>query len=231
MDFIINYNNNDKIDELKDKFNNNNNIVSIPDIFNNEFVELLFKYSLTEKNWVLACGIDKVRYENKIAPMNQQKNDLLGVEVNKAFSQNRFSYIFHRTMNNKTPSLIEQNIRGALESPNFLELLNNITGMNLTKLSTLFMSKYRSGHFLSPHSDKGNGKIAFVISLSKDWKPQYGGLLHFLNEDRTQIIETLCPVFNNMVIFKVDDIEKPHFVSHVAPNVIFNRISISGWFE
>ena len=110
-------------------------------------------------------------------------------------------------MNNKTPSLIEQNIRSALESPNFLALLNNITGMNLTKLSTLFMSKYRSGHFLSPHSDKGNGRLAFVISLSKDWMPQYGGLLHFLSQDRTQIINTVCPIFNNMVIFKVDDIE------------------------
>jgi 3-hydroxymyristoyl/3-hydroxydecanoyl-(acyl carrier protein) dehydratase len=114
MDFIINYNN-DKIDELKEKFDNNNNIISIPDIFANEFAELVFKYSLTEKNWVLACGIDKVRYENKIIPMNQQKNDLLGIEVNKAFSQNRFSYIFHRTMNNKKPSLIEQKIRRALE--------------------------------------------------------------------------------------------------------------------
>jgi hypothetical protein len=230
MDFIINYNN-DKIDELKEKFDNNNNIVSIPNVFANEFAELVFKYSLTEKNWVLACGIDKVRYENKIIPMNQQKNDLLGIEVNKAFSQNRFSYIFHRTMNNKNPSLIEQNIRSALESPNFLALLNNITGMNLTKLSTLFMSKYRSGHFLSPHSDKGNGRLAFVISLSKDWMPQYGGLLHFLSQDRTQIIDSICPIFNNMLIFKVDDIEKPHYVSHVAPNVVFNRISISGWFE
>ena len=126
MDFIINYNN-DKIDELKEKFdNNNNNIVSIADIFVNKFAELVFKYSLTEKNWILACGIDKVRYENSIIPMNQQKNDLLGAEVNKAFSQNRFSYIFHRTMNNKNPSLIEQNIRAALDSPNFLTLLNNI---------------------------------------------------------------------------------------------------------
>ena len=230
MDFIINYNN-DKIDELKEKFDNNNNIVLIPNIFANEFAELVFKYSLTEKNWVLACGIDKVRYENKIIPMNQQKNDLLGIEVNKAFSQNRFSYIFHRTMNNKTPSLIEQNIRSALESPNFLALLNNITGMNLTKLSTLFMSKYRSGHFLSPHSDKGNGRLAFVISLSKDWMPQYGGLLHFLSQDRTQIVDTVCPIFNNMLIFKVDDVEKPHYVGHIAPNVVFNRISISGWFE
>jgi Rps23 Pro-64 3,4-dihydroxylase Tpa1-like proline 4-hydroxylase len=227
MDFIINYN---RKNELKNKYDNNN-ILLIPDIFVNDFAELLFKYSLTEKNWVLACGIDKVRYENNIVATNKQKNDLLGIEVNKAYSQNHFSYIFHRTMNNKNPSLIEQNIRSALESYNFLTLLNNITGMNLTKLSTMFMSKYKPGHFLSPHSDKGNGRLAFVISLSKDWKPQYGGLLHFLNGDRTQVIDTVCPIFNNMVIFKVDDIEKPHYVSHVSPNVMFNRISISGWFE
>ena len=45
------------------------------------------------------------------------------------------------------------------------------------------MSRYKGGHFLSPHSDKGNGKIAFVISLTKKWKPEYGGILHFMNDD------------------------------------------------
>jgi Rps23 Pro-64 3,4-dihydroxylase Tpa1-like proline 4-hydroxylase len=218
------------IEKLKEEFNNKKKII-INKILVPEFAEILLKYSLLDKNWVLAAGIDKVRYENKIDFANQKKNDILGLEVNKAYSQNRFSYIFHRTMNNKNPSLVEQNIRNILESNNFINFLNSVTDMNLTKLTTMFMSKYRTGHFLSPHSDKGNGRLAFVISLSKDWKPQYGGLLHFLSQDRETIIDTYCPIFNNMIIFGVDELDQPHFVSHVAPNLLFNRISIGGWYE
>jgi Rps23 Pro-64 3,4-dihydroxylase Tpa1-like proline 4-hydroxylase len=218
------------IEHLKEEFNNKKKII-IKKILVPEFAEILLKYSLLDKNWVLAAGIDKVRYENKIDFANQKKNDMIGLEVNKAYSQNRFSYIFHRTMNNKNPSLIEQNLRHLLESKDFINFLNSVTNMNLTKLTTMFMSRYRSGHFLSPHSDKGNGRLAFVISLSKDWKPQYGGLLHFLSKDRETIIDTYCSIFNNMIIFGVDELDQPHFVSHVSLNVLFNRISIGGWYE
>jgi Rps23 Pro-64 3,4-dihydroxylase Tpa1-like proline 4-hydroxylase len=218
------------IEKLKEEFNNKKKVI-IKKILLPEFAEILLKYSLLDKNWVLASGIDKIRYENRIDFANQKKNDMIGLEVNKAYSQNRFSYIFHRTMNNKNPSLIEQNLRHLLESKDFINFLNSVTNMNLTKLTTMFMSKYRSGHFLSPHSDKGNGRLAFVISLSKDWKPQYGGLLHFLSQDRETIIDTYCPIFNNMIIFGVDELDQPHFVSHVSPHVLFNRISIGGWYE
>jgi SM-20-related protein len=229
--FIFTNFNNQYIDQFKTDFQSNFK-VTIPTIFTPTFAELVVKYASMEKNWVLAAGIDKVRYENPINTVNQKKNDAIGVEVNKGFSQNRFSYIFHRTMNNKNPSILEKDIRKALSSAEFLNFLSEITGLNLTKLTTMFMSKYRSGHFLSPHSDTGNGRIAFVISLSKDWLPQYGGLLNFLSDDRNQVIETYCPMFNHMVIFQVDENHKhPHYVSHVAPNVSHNRISIVGWFE
>jgi Rps23 Pro-64 3,4-dihydroxylase Tpa1-like proline 4-hydroxylase len=218
------------IETLKEEFNNKKKVI-INKILIPEFAEILLKYSLLDKNWVLAAGIDKVRYENKIDFQNQKKNDMIGLEVNKAYSQNRFSYIFHRTMNNRNPSYVEQNLRHLLESKDFINFLNSVTDMNLTKLTTMFMSRYRSGHFLSPHSDKGNGRLAFVISLSKDWKPQYGGLLHFLSQDRETIIDTYCSIFNNMIIFGVDELDQPHFVSHVSPNVLFNRISIGGWYE
>jgi len=217
--------------ELTSEFEYKHKVI-IPNIFSSSFAELIARYAQFEKNWVLASGIDKSRFDNAINPGNQKRNDQIGADVNKAFSQDRFSYIFHRAMNNRNPSMIENDIRQALGSSAFINYLNEITGLNLTKLTTLFMSRYRSGHFLSPHSDTGNGKIAFVISLSKNWLPQYGGLLHFLSDDRTEIVETYCPKFNHMVIFQVDENNKhPHFVSHVAPNVQHNRISIVGWFD
>ena len=135
-------------------------------------------------------------------------------------------------MNNQNISYFEFILRKTLNSHAFIDILNNITGLNLTQLTTLFLSKYKSGNFLSPHSDQGNGRLAFVINLSKFWKPQYGGNLHFLNDDRTEIIETFVPGFNNMLIFYVPEENGiPHYVSHIAPNVKFSRYAITGWFN
>jgi Rps23 Pro-64 3,4-dihydroxylase Tpa1-like proline 4-hydroxylase len=129
-------------------------------------------------------------------------------------------------------SFFEYSLRQLLSSQLFINLLNEITGLELTKMNTLFASKYSTGNFLSPHSDKGNGKLAFVINMTKNWKPQYGGNLHFLSEDRKDIIETWVPDFNNLVIFLVPpETGIPHFVSHVSPSVKFNRYALTGWFE
>jgi hypothetical protein len=135
-------------------------------------------------------------------------------------------------MNSKNMSYLEFLLRQTMNSPEFLNFLNEITGLKLTSLNTLFLSKYKSGSFLSPHSDKGNGKLAFVLNITPQWKPQYGGILHFMNDERTEIIKSFVPEFNSFVIFNVPELHGiPHFVSHVAPNVRFNRYAITGWFS
>jgi Rps23 Pro-64 3,4-dihydroxylase Tpa1-like proline 4-hydroxylase len=135
-------------------------------------------------------------------------------------------------MNGTNMSFHEFSLRQILSSQNFINQLNEITGLELKKLTTLFASKYKSGNFLSTHSDKGNGRLAFVINLTKYWKPQYGGNLHFMNNDRTEIIDTFVPGFNNLIIFYIPpDIGIPHYVSHVINGVKYNRYAISGWFE
>ena len=93
------------------------------------------------------------------------------------------------------------------------------------------LSKYKSGNFLAPHSDINNGKIAFVFNFSVNWKPQYGGVLHFLSEDRTNIIDSYVPMFNSMMIFEIPKDGIPHFVSHIAPNVKRNRYALTGWYS
>jgi Rps23 Pro-64 3,4-dihydroxylase Tpa1-like proline 4-hydroxylase len=129
-------------------------------------------------------------------------------------------------------SFLEYSLRKMLDSKEFINILNEITGLDLKNLTTMFLSKYKSGNFLSPHSDKGNGKLAFVINLTKFWKPQYGGALHFMNNDRTEIIDTIVPSFNTFFIFNVpSDTGIPHFVSHIAPNVKYSRYAITGWFS
>lgn len=228
MDHVINKI--DNIENLRVIFENNQKL-KINNFLNEEFAETAFKYAFLEKNWILSTGINTNKYEKKDSLEFQKINNLQIKNVNTAFGKDHFSYIFYRNMNGINMTYTEFTLRQILGSSEFIKKLNEITGLTLTKLNTLFMSKYKSGNFLSPHSDNGNGRLAFVINLTKFWKPQYGGSLHFMNKERTEIIETFVPEFNNFIIFHVPDgVGIPHFVGHVAPNVKFSRYAVSGWF-
>ena len=219
------------IEDLKNTFQKKN-VLKINNFLKEEFSEALFKHAYLEKNWIISSGIDKNKYEKKDTLQFQKANSLQIKNVNSAFGNDHFSYIFYRSMNAVNMSYLEFTLRQFLNSSEFINTLNEITGLQLIKLTTLFLSKYKTGNFLSPHSDKGNGRLAFVINLTKFWKPQYGGLLHFMNNERTEIIDTFVPLFNTFLIFYVPEtIGIPHFVSHIAPNVKFSRYSITGWFD
>ena len=217
--------------ELYQSIFNQKKIIQIQSILTKYFAEDLFKAAIFEKKWTLASGFGKMKFEKPLEPKYENANHLQIKNINLHFKEDEFTYMFHRSMNNKNFNKMEMLIRNQLNSPEFLDLIYQITNIRVAKLSTLFLSKYKSSHFLGPHSDKGNGKLAFVINLSKFWKPQYGGILHFLNEERTEIIDSYVPGFNNLILFEVpDDKELPHFVSHVNPYVKFNRFTITGWF-
>ena len=205
--------------------------VQIPMILKEEVAEQLFKYCVLEKNWTLSTGFDQMKFQKKVGKPFEKANAQQIKKVQDKFKNDHFSYIFHRSMNNDTPSYIEFSIRKMMSSPAFIESIQQITGLEVTELSTLFLSKYRGGHFLSPHSDKGNGKLAFVLHLTKGWKPQYGGLLHFMNTKKTEVVRTFCPQFNQLTIFEVPEKGIPHYVSHVVPYIKQDRFAITGWYK
>ena len=230
MNNILNNLELENIDELKLIFDKNKKL-KIKNFLRIEIAEAIYKQANLNKNWVLSSGINKNKYEKVDNSLNQKANLLQVKNVNSSFGNDQFSYIFYRGMNASNMSYLEFTLRQNLSSPQFIETLNKITGLKLTTLTTLFLSKYTAGSFLSPHSDNGNGTLAFVLNLTKFWKPQYGGILHFTNEDRNEIIESYIPGFNNFMIFYVPENKGiPHFVSHVSPNVKFPRFAVSGWF-
>ena len=205
--------------------------VLIQDILVEKIAELLYKQAISEKNWVLATGFDSTKFEKKVNKQFEKANSIQIKKVQDKFKNDHFSYIFHRSMNNFKPSFLEYILRKHMSSEEFIHYINQITNLNLKKLNTLFLSKYKGGNFLSPHSDKGNGKLAFVLNLTKNWKPQYGGILHFMNNEKTKIIESYLPLFNNLMLFEVPNEGIPHFVSHVVPYIKLERYSITGWYE
>ena len=117
-------------------------------------------------------------------------------------------------------------------SNGFIAWLNRATGGRFTRVTNIFFSKYKSGCFLSPHCDKNNGRIAFVLNLTHNWQPEWGGILHVMNKERTKIIDSFVPTFNSLVLMDLPNKEGlPHYVSHILSNVDRSRFAITGWLE
>lgn len=87
---------------------------------------------------------------------------------------------------------------------------------------------YSRGNFLTTHDDhvdREDRRMAYVINLTRHWRPDWGGLLHFSAEDGT-VLDTFFPHFNSLSLFKVP---QRHFVSYVAPFAMAERQAITGW--
>ncbi|WP_300541042.1 2OG-Fe(II) oxygenase family protein [Maricaulis sp.] len=92
------------------------------------------------------------------------------------------------------------------------------------------LTRYRAGHFLTEHDDsvdKGNRIAAYVLSLSSDWKAEWGGQLQFL-DTAGAVTHSFVPRCNTLSVFRVP---QPHLVTQVASYARGGRISITGWFR
>lgn len=221
------------INDIRDEYSIKKRI-SIKDIFDSSFAILFYKtiIKIPSSAWNIVCGVENTKYEKPLTKKNKKSNEDNARKARKTFGEDSFSYVFYRTMcDEKIRFLPEKTMRNLLMSPYFMDLIYKITNIKVTQLNQVFLSKYKSGNFLAPHSDINNGKIAFVFNFSVNWKPQYGGILHFLSEDRTNIIDSYVPMFNSMMIFEIPKDGIPHFVSHIAPNVKRSRYALTGWYS
>ena len=209
-------------------------IVVIPNYLQEEVAKKIYHYIHNQKpksNWTSTVCVDNVKCDKPYTDNNKKqiKNNIK--KANAAFSNNKFSFSFQRSINtNKQPSM-EGFTTYIFKQQSVIDNINLITNMNVETAHDVFISKYRFGDFLSPHCDKNNGRVAFVLNLTKDWRPPYGGILHIMNQDRTEIIKSISPTFNNLVLFYIPPEHGiPHFVSHINVEGIY-RYGITGWFS
>jgi Rps23 Pro-64 3,4-dihydroxylase Tpa1-like proline 4-hydroxylase len=225
--------NNYDINKLHQNFQENGKIV-IENFLNENFAEKAYNViiNLPLHTWFNCCGSNNIKIEKRIIPINKKKQELSIMLAKNSFNKDNFSYNFHRNMGLRKNeiTIVEKIFRDIFSNSFFLNLINNITNLNISTNNQLFLSKYKYGHFLSPHSDINNGKIAYVLGMTKNWKPQYGGVLHFMDEKRENIIDSYVPKFNTLILFKVPENGIPHFVSHVNIQNK-NRYTITGWLN
>ncbi|MFX1677847.1 2OG-Fe(II) oxygenase family protein [Mitsuaria sp. CC2] len=87
---------------------------------------------------------------------------------------------------------------------------------------------YSRGNFLTTHDDhvdREDRRIAYVINLTRRWRPDWGGMLHFTGDDGS-VLDTFYPHFNSLSLFTVP---QRHFVSYVPPFAMGERTAITGW--
>lgn len=117
-----------------------------------------------------------------------------------------------------------------LRSDPMLEFLRHVTGAREIVTVDAQATRYRAGHFLTVHDDRDEQKgrvIAYVLSMTPNWRADWGGVLQFLDDDG-HVAEGYVPAFNALNLFRVP---ARHAVSLVAPFAGGPRLSITGWLR
>ena len=117
-----------------------------------------------------------------------------------------------------------------MNAPTTLDALSMVAPDMDVTFADAQATRYTCGDFLTCHDDAVAGKgrrMAYVLGLTPDWSPEWGGLLLFHGPDGS-VVETFAPRFNALSLFTVP---QPHSVSFIAPYAGTARLSVTGWLR
>ncbi len=211
--------------------------VLLPDILESNCAEQLMQYLTGMPEWNLVFRSQQKHYDlsasgfAQLSPKdrNEIKNSVY------ASAQQQFGYLYK---NYPIFDLVQsggcveplQRFYEFLNSSAFLDCMRQITGKPDIDYADAQATRYDPGHFLSSHDDAVAGKqrlAAFVLNLSPDWHPDWGGNLMFY-DDNTQVMDVYVPDMNTLSLFGVGT---QHAVSVVSPIASRPRLAITGWLR
>jgi len=232
----------ERLDGLADTLASQGRIV-IPQIFQPDVAGRLFDELRERLPWRLAFRDTRVTGEHQQQLMTQEEFAALGPGKAQALraqvirqARDHFQYLYHHfdlaggRRNDEPPGLFLYKLLDYLESPAFMEVIRTLTGTPELNDTYAHATLYSPGNFLKIHEDVTDGddrRYAFVFGFTRDWVPDMGGLLHFL-DDAGQVTETVVPGFNSLTVFAVPT---SHLVSAVAPWADQPRLAVTGWFK
>lgn len=150
------------------------------------------------------------------------------MEMVRRQSRQGFSFLYLRRNVVPGDSPIARTWGSLIGSEKFIQGMRELTGDTSLVRADAHACLYRPGHFLRTHDDLYPGKkrrFAYVMNLTRDWSADWGGLLHFV-DDQGRPDAVLAPHFNSLNLFRVP---RQHFVSQVASYARRSRLSITGW--
>ena len=115
-------------------------------------------------------------------------------------------------------------------APGTIAFMRQMTGVGGIAFADAHTSRYHPGHFLTLHDDRVdamNRRAAYVLNLTPEWRPDWGGLLLFYDE-QGNVVRGFTPGFNILNVFVVP---QAHAVSYVTPLAAAPRYAITGWLR
>jgi len=208
-------------------------IVNIPNFVSEEILKNVKEPLESYKWW--AYSIKNSNNKNAVSTFSNLNNPAITenfTTCKKNLENKLFSYRFKKsvyTEHYKDCACVVCSVSKTIKSFPFTDLLSKIVGCKSLIPQEIFFSNYSENDFLSLHHDKNKGDIAVTISFTYDWHPTYGGILHFV-DDNKNIFKSIVPKAGDLNIFILEHNKGlDHFVSNVTVNK--NRFMVSSWYK
>lgn len=209
--------------------------VQVPGFLQPGAAETLERCLAIEVPWQLA---ERSEGASRTSPRGAYPSDadyqqLLQRAYARAVSEYQFAYdsymLVRAAQEHWDPGLLVHGVLGFLNTPEFIAFARYLTGDATITHANAQCTRYRPGQFLLPHEDvdvQEGRRYAYVINLTRVWKPDWGGQLQFLDAS-DGVVQTLMPRWNSLSLFRVP---QRHQVTLVAPWAAAPRHAITGWW-
>ncbi len=222
-----------------------NGRLQIRDILTHETAEEIRTILTRGTNWGLALqaegsawsGPQQVLSATMRTRAGQQHAQELAQATHEAAAKGEYAFRYAQyslvqgVQENWDPDGPHQYLLEYLNTPDFLQLIRDVTGDQSLVKADAQATLYAQQHFLSHHTDSHvaeGWRVAYVMNFTVDeWKPDWGGYLNFFDEDG-DIVQGFKPRFNALNLFRVP---QAHGVSFVPPFAPIGRFAITGWFR
>jgi len=220
------------LDQLSADFSRNRRLL-IRDFFKPDVAEALAR-AVEAIDWNLcyrdAQGDKRLSADQLRSLDAAQRAYLVDGIVDVARHQFQFSFFTEslaEQMNRGETGLLARFIRW-MANDDFLSVMRKLSGVPEVNRVYAQATMYAPGSFLLAHDDHvdvESRRLAYVINLTRQWRPDWGGLLTFGEPDGS-VADSFFPHFNSLSLFAVP---QTHFVSYVPPFAQGQRNAITGW--
>ncbi len=203
------------------------------DFFEPEVVEALSR-AVDAIDWALSyrdAEGDRMLTGQQLRSLSSQQRAILSQGIHAGAEREfQFSFFTHSMVHSAERGdvdLLARFVRWMADEP-FLSLMRRLSGIDDIGRVYAQATMYSRGSFLLAHDDHvetEDRRIAYVINLTRNWRPDWGGLLHF-TDAQGNVIDSFYPHFNSVSLFTVP---QTHFVSYVPPFAGADRFAITGW--
>lgn len=212
--------------------------IRIENILDAEVAERIYNALREKVGWRYIYNFDgrnEARTQEELAALTPDQFRELMNKIMSAASRGLGYYycgytIGHRDEDTKDEELqFLHSVFDYVNGEEMMSFIRDVTGCDDVKSAAAQYTRYAPGQFLTRHRDETDDdrRLAFVFGFSKNWHPDWGGLLQFYEQNGTPR-DAWAPAFNTVSMF---DIRHIHAVTFVAPYALAPRLSLTGWFR